>query len=760
MYNASITNLSASNASIDNASIYNGSMFNASITNLSASNSSLYNASIYNGSIFNASITNLSASNASIYNASIYNGSVFNASITNLSASNASVYNASIYNGSVYNASITNLSASNASIYNASIYNGSIFNASITNLSASNSSIYNASIYNGSVFNASITNLSASNASLYNASINNGSIFNASITNLSASVANIVNVISPNIDASSTQLTIGGTNATSVVIGNNSNITNILGKLQIASSEGSAGQVLTSNGTNTIPTWNSLSTIGFGWIGTANSNLSMGVYSIIGSSLDSSGTNLTIGGTTAESVTIGKASNITNILGNLQIAGSAGEAGKVLTSNATTAVWSDTSWVGTATSNLSMGTNTIICNTIDASATSLTIGGGVTSQGVTLGKALYDTNILGYFKVAGSAGNLGQVLRSTGSTAEWVDYGTATANLEMGIYTITGTSLDSATTLSLGTGTATTTTLGRTTNTATYINGTTINLTGSTVNIGTTTTNVKTNNLWGATSTIPIGGIIMYSGTWPPDPSDIDFMSNMYRTDCWILCDGGATYTKPSTPLPYGISNYTNTGLITNNNLVITLSNSNQKTIKIPDLRGRFVMGYVGNTNFAYSGTIQSVQTTNQQLVAQAATNQTGAIISGVANYPGGINNFGGVMTQALSVSEMPSHLHTIPSHSHTMQHTHQIRSNYASGVVSEQGTYLGRDNGVGGGGGRQVVSYLQDINTGAFNPLTAIDPGGSTGSGGSGETGNKGGADSRSNLPPYWVLAYIMRIG
>jgi hypothetical protein len=470
-----------------------------------------------------------------------------------------------------------------------------MFNASITNLSASNASIYNASIYNGSIFNASITNLSARNASLYNASIYNGSVYNASITNLSASNANIYNVISPNIDASATQLSIGGTTASSLVLGKSANTTNILGNIQINSSSGTAGQVLTSNGDNTVPTWNSLSSVGFGWVGTASSNLSMGTYSIIGSSLDSSGTNLSIGGTTAESVTLGRATKVTNILGNFQINSSSGVSGQVLTSNGNNTeptwntitsgfigtatsdlnmssynitngqglvlqsntaraelyvqdgndvvqivptqlavkqglqqivllptgfvmnntggetttrynatgiltevtsygsipfdittiggmtlqntlssigqvftadssgnpIWQNPSFVGTATSNLSMGTNSIICSNIDASATALTIG-GVTAQGLTIGKALTDTNILGNLKIAGNAGTLGQVLRSNATTAEWVDYGTATTNLAMGIYSITGTSLDSATTLTLGGTTATSVLIGRT----------------------------------------------------------------------------------------------------------------------------------------------------------------------------------------------------------------------------------------------------------------------------------------------------------
>ena len=391
-----------------------------------------------------------------------------------------------------------------------------------TNLSSNNASFINVSMDNVSITNLSANNISVLSITVNNASTYNISIYNASITNLSASVANIYNVISPNIDANTEQLTIGGTTATSLVLGKATNTTNILGNLKINSDSGTLGQVLTSNGDNTVPTWTTISGVGGGgWVGTALSNLSMGIYSIIGSRLDSSGTNLSLGGTTAESVTLGRATKVTNILGNLQIAGSAGTTGQVLTSNATTAVWSDTSWVGTATSNLSMGTNSIIVSNIDASSTALTIG-GVTAQGVTIGKALLDTNILGNFKIAGDAGLINQVLRSNGTTASWGDYGTATANLAMGTYSITGTSLDSATTLALGTTTATTTTLGRTAvGTITNINGSTVNISGTTINLGintssTTKINVGTfqflGDVLGSTINVIDGSTVNVSG--------------------------------------------------------------------------------------------------------------------------------------------------------------------------------------------------------------------------------------------------------
>ena len=191
------------------------------------------------------------------------------------------------------------------------------------------------------------------------------------------------------------------------------------------------------------------------WSGTATSNLNMSAYSIIGSSLDASATSLTIGGTHASSLILGKTGNTTNILGILNIAGSPGTNGQVLTSNGTTSEWMDnlgggvSGWTGTATSSLNMSAYSIIGSSLDASATSLTIGGTHASS-LILGKTGNTTNILGILNIAGSPGTNGQVLTSNGTTSEWMDNlgggvsgwtGTATSNLNMSGYSITGSNI-------------------------------------------------------------------------------------------------------------------------------------------------------------------------------------------------------------------------------------------------------------------------------------------------------------------------------
>ena len=283
---------------------------------------------------------------------------------------------------------------------------------------------------------------------------------------------------------------------TSVCI-NSSNIyiigvTDIIGSLKFAGSAGTNGQVLTSNGTTAEWT-----TIISGWVGTATSNLDMATYSILNtSSIDTNNLSLKLGNTSASGVIIGRAGQITDISGNLHVAGSAGTNGQVLTSNGTTAEWTTiiSGWVETATSNLDMATYSIInTSSIDTNNLSLKLG-NTSASGVIIGRAGQITDISGNLRVAGSAGTNGQVLTSNGTTAEWSSpasgwTGTATSNLSMGSYAITGTSLDASSTgvLIIGSTNATGINIGKT-GINTTVTGTLISTT-STIN----TVNVQGN---------------------------------------------------------------------------------------------------------------------------------------------------------------------------------------------------------------------------------------------------------------------------
>ena len=138
------------------------------------------------------------------------------------------------------------------------------------------------------------------------------------------------------LDNSGGTLAVGGNTTTTTIGKATTGITNLQGVVKINNSAGTSGQVLTSTGASTAPTWQTSSS---GWVGTATSQLNMGIYDISGAVLDNSGGTLSVGANTT-TTTIGKATTgITNIQGNLQIAGSAGSNAQVLTSNGTTASW-------------------------------------------------------------------------------------------------------------------------------------------------------------------------------------------------------------------------------------------------------------------------------------------------------------------------------------------------------------------------------------------------------------------------------------
>ena len=179
---------------------------------------------------------------------------------------------------------------------------------------------------------------------------------------------------------------------------------------------GSANQVLSKDASN-ILTW---ATPTDGWTGTATSQLNMGIYDISGAVLDNSGGTLTVGANVT-ALTLGKTATTTNIQGNLQINASSGTSGQFLTSAGSGAppTWTTGggggSWVGTATSDLTMGVYNISSAVLDNSGNTLTLGGNTTTT--TIGKATTGiTNLQGVVKINNSAGSSGQVLTSTGAS--------------------------------------------------------------------------------------------------------------------------------------------------------------------------------------------------------------------------------------------------------------------------------------------------------------------------------------------------------
>ena len=176
------------------------------------------------------------------------------------------------------------------------------------------------------------------------------------------------------------------------------------------------------------------------WVGTATSNLNMGEYTISSSVVDNSGGTLTIGANNT-SLTLGKSDTFTNIKGKVQINGSSGTSGQVLTTNGNLATWqapASSTFIGTADKTLDMNGNAITGTTSIDSAGTLSLG--TTSLGTTLGTTSQTTNIKGNVQINESSGTEGQVLTSRGTTAPtWQSpsfIGTADKALDMNGFNI------------------------------------------------------------------------------------------------------------------------------------------------------------------------------------------------------------------------------------------------------------------------------------------------------------------------------------
>ena len=126
-----------------------------------------------------------------------------------------------------------------------------------------------------------------------------------------------------------------------------------------------------------------------------------------------------------------------------------------------------------------------------------------------------------------------------------------------------------------------------------------------------------------------------------------------------------------------------------------------------PDLRGRFILGH-NNSNNIYNGDVDS----SGNSIIRSLTDASGARVG--KNMSGVIGNVGGEIMHKLTVNEMPSHSHT-----------------YNLDWCSGQSCPLdGRGAAQGGG------SYSN-----------------------AGTSRNTGGDLSHNNLPPFYVLAFIIKL-
>jgi len=256
--------------------------------------------------------------------------------------------------------------------------------------------------------------------------LNSGTTLLTSTNTWSGNNTFSLGIISPSIDSSNGQpFYIGSTNATTTNIGRLGQSTNLQGNLQLAGESGTAGQVLTTSGTTAY--WSTPTST---WIGSATTILNMNGNDIINvPSVDSSGVVLSLG-TNAMGVTLGRLGQVTNLQGNLQLAGASGTAGQVLTTSGTTAYWSTLSssgtstWVGSATTILNMNGNDIMdVSSIDSSGVALSLGGSIDTTEVNIGRIGANTNIYGNLQgnlqLAGAYGTEDQVISIGTGVATW-----------------------------------------------------------------------------------------------------------------------------------------------------------------------------------------------------------------------------------------------------------------------------------------------------------------------------------------------------
>ena len=228
----------------------------------------------------------------------------------------------------------------------------------------------------------------------------------------------------PRVD-SATALALGGTTATGVNVGRSAQTTNLLGNVQINSSSGTSGQVLTSTGASTAPTFQALPTPYISASGVASGSVNMGGNFIDNCAVIDNATEIGVGTITTTGVNVGRLTKPTNLIGNVRINGTSGTSGQVLTSTGASSAptWQalPTPYIsasGVSSGAIDMGNFGIInSGGLDASGTPVSIGQASASLGVSLGRATQTTNINGNVTINSSAGTSGQVLTSTGASS-------------------------------------------------------------------------------------------------------------------------------------------------------------------------------------------------------------------------------------------------------------------------------------------------------------------------------------------------------
>ena len=140
--------------------------------------------------------------------------------------------------------------------------------------------------------------------------------------------------------------------------------------------------------------------------------------------------------------------------------------------------------------------------------------------------------------------------------------------------------------------------------------------------------------------------------------------------------------------------------------------------VTTPDLRGRFVLGYNNGTENGVNGT--SINGGNTNLDTGARVGET---LSGT------VGNNGGEILHTLTINEMPTHDHGVTDPGHTHSYINNLGDQNTDNVFATETVADQVDN---------------DQTTGSSTTNITIN--------------NTGGSDPHNNLPPFYVLAYIMK--
>lgn len=209
----------------------------------------------------------------------------------------------------------------------------------------------------------------------------------------------------------------------------------------------------------------------------------------------------------------------------------------------------------------------------------------------------------------------------------------------------------------------------------------------------------------------PRGTIVMWSGTTIPEG--------------WALCNG--YWYDPAN----------------NGNFVTTNTPLYAHWVRTPDLRGRFIAGYDPD---------------------QEDYNNPGNFSEGSSD----TGDVGGDTSVTLSTAQMPSHGHTTgtgENHTHTISitadgnHDHELRTTRLTSSATEDGPSLVFTNGtyVDVDAQNYTTSYNRNnIEEDGEHSHTATA---STHTGHTHTVNNSGGGNAHENRPPYYALAYIMKL-